>query len=44
MPDGDPVPDPTCGRCKEKIELVVRKEAVYQEAGVRTHLLKSPLI
>jgi len=36
MQDGDPVPDPTCGRCKAKIELGVRTEAVYQE-GIWFH-------
>jgi hypothetical protein len=36
MQDGDPVPDPTCGRCKAKIALVGRTEAVYQE-GIWFH-------
>ena len=36
MQDGDTVPDPTCGRCKAKIELGGRTEAVYQE-GIWFH-------
>ena len=31
MQVGNSVPDPVCGRCKKKIEMAVRKEAVYQD-------------
>ena len=31
MQDGNPVPDPVCGRCNKKIERTVRTEAVYQD-------------
>src|SRR5438093_12338350 len=31
MQDGTPVPDPVCGRCKAKIEMARRTEAVYQD-------------
>jgi hypothetical protein len=31
MQDGNPVPDPICGRCKKKIDMAVRKEVVYQD-------------
>jgi len=31
MQDGNPVPDPICGRCKKKIDRAVRKEVVYQD-------------
>jgi hypothetical protein len=31
MQDSTLVPDPVCGRCKEKIDMARRKEAVYQE-------------
>ena len=31
MQDGSLVPDPVCGRCHKKIEMVVRPEAVYQD-------------
>ena len=31
MQDGNPGQDPVCGRCKQKIEMTVRTEAVYQD-------------
>jgi hypothetical protein len=31
MQYGNPVPDPVCGRCNQKIEMAVHTEAVYQE-------------
>ena len=31
MQDGNPGQDPVCGRCKQKIEMAVRTEAVYQD-------------
>jgi phage terminase large subunit GpA-like protein len=31
MQYGNPVSDPLCGRCKQKIEMAVLTEAVYQE-------------
>src|SRR5262249_39418671 len=31
MQDGNPVPDPVCGRCKKKIDIEGRKEGVYNE-------------
>ena len=31
MQDGNPVPDPVCGRGTTKIERAVRTEAVYQD-------------
>ena len=31
MQDGTHVPDPVCGRCNKKIDMAVRKEAVYQD-------------
>ena len=36
MQDGNPVPNPVCGRCKKKIERAVRTEAVYQD-GIWFH-------
>ena len=36
MQDGNPGQDPVCGRCKQKIERAVRKEAVYQD-GIWFH-------
>ena len=36
MQDGIPVPDLVCGRCKQKIALAVRTEAVYQD-GIWFH-------
>ena len=33
MQDGNPVPDPICGRCKKKLEMAVRTEAVYQDGS-----------
>jgi hypothetical protein len=37
MPDGPLVPDPVCGRCHKKREMVVRTEAVCQdELGFHT--------
>ena len=33
MQDGTPVPDPVCGRCQKKIDMAVRKEAVYQDGS-----------
>ena len=36
MQDGNPGQDPVCGRCKQKIEMAVRKEAVYQD-GIWFH-------
>ena len=36
MQDGNPVPDPVCGRCNKKIERAVRTEAVYQD-GIWFH-------
>ena len=36
MQDGHPVPDPVCGRCKQKIDMAVRTEAVYQD-GIWFH-------
>jgi hypothetical protein len=31
MQDGDPGQDPVCGRCKQKIDMAVRTEAMYQD-------------
>jgi hypothetical protein len=31
MQDGNPGQDPVCGRCKQKVDMAVRTEAVYQE-------------
>jgi hypothetical protein len=31
MQDGNPVPDPVCGRCKKNLDMAVLKEAVYQD-------------
>ena len=31
MQDGTLVPHPVCGRCNQKIDRVVRTEAVYQD-------------
>jgi hypothetical protein len=31
MQDGNPGQDLVCGRCKQKIEMAVRTEAVYQD-------------
>ena len=31
MQVGNPVPDPVCGRCKQKIDMEGLKEAVYQD-------------
>ena len=36
MQDGNPGQDPVCGRCKQKIDMAVRKEAVYQD-GIWFH-------
>jgi hypothetical protein len=36
MQNGNPGQDPVCGRCKQKIEMAVRTEAVYQE-GIWFH-------
>jgi hypothetical protein len=36
MRDGVPVPDLVCGRCKQKIAMAVRTEAVYQD-GIWFH-------
>ena len=36
MQDGNAGQDPVCGRCKQKIEMAVRTEAVYQE-GIWFH-------
>ena len=36
MQYGNPVPDPVCGRCKQKLEMAGRKEAVYQD-GIWFH-------
>ena len=36
MPYGNPVPDPICGRCKKRLEMAVRPEAVYQD-GIWFH-------
>jgi hypothetical protein len=36
MQVGNPVPDPVCGRCKQKIDMEVRTEAVYQD-GIWLH-------
>src|SRR5215475_2951466 len=36
MQDGNPVPDPVCGRCKQKIDMEMRTEAVYQD-GIWFH-------
>jgi hypothetical protein len=36
MQDGNPVPDPVCGRGTTKIERAVRTEAVYQD-GIGFH-------
>jgi hypothetical protein len=36
MQDGNPGQDPVCGRCKQKIEMAVRTEAVYQD-GIWFH-------
>ena len=31
MQDGNPVPDPVCGRCRKQLDMAGRKEAVYQD-------------
>ena len=31
MQDGNRVPDPVCGPCKEKLEMAVRTEAGYHD-------------
>ena len=31
MQYGTPVPDPGCGRCKKRLDMAVRTEAVYQD-------------
>ena len=31
MQYGTPVPDPVCGRCKKRLDMAVRTEAVYQD-------------
>ena len=36
MQDGNPVPDPVCGRCKKQLDMAGRKEAVYQD-GIWLH-------
>ena len=36
MQDGNPGQDPVCGRCKQKIEMAGRTEAVYQD-GIWFH-------
>jgi hypothetical protein len=36
MQDGNPVPDPVCGRCTKKIAMTVRQEAVSQD-GIWFH-------
>ena len=36
MQDGNPGQDPVCGRCKQKIEMAVRTEAMYQD-GIWFH-------
>ena len=36
MQDGNPGQDPVCGRCKQKIAMAVRPEAVYQD-GIWFH-------
>jgi hypothetical protein len=36
MQNGNPGQDPVCGRCKQKIEMAVRTEAVYQD-GIWFH-------
>jgi hypothetical protein len=36
MQYGNPVSDPLCGRCKQKIEMAVLTEAVYQD-GIWLH-------
>ena len=36
MPYGTPVRDPSCGRCKKRLEMAVRPEAVYQD-GIWFH-------
>ena len=36
MQDGNPGQDPVCGRCKQKIDMAVRKEAMYQD-GIWFH-------
>jgi hypothetical protein len=33
---GNPVPAPICGRCKKRLEMVMRPEAVYQD-GIWFH-------
>src|SRR4029453_14680527 len=33
MQNGNPGQDPVCGRCKQKIEMAVRTEAVYQDGS-----------
>ena len=36
MQDGNPVPDPVCGRCKKQLDMAGRKEAVHQD-GIWLH-------
>ena len=36
MQDGNPGQDPVCGRCKQKIDMAVRTEAIYQD-GIWFH-------
>ena len=36
MQDGNPGQDPVCGRCKKRIDMAVRQEAVYQD-GIWFH-------
>jgi hypothetical protein len=36
MQYGNLVPDPVCGRCKKRLEMVVLTEAVYQD-GIWLH-------
>jgi len=36
MQYGNLIPDPVCGRCKQKLEMAGRKEAVYQD-GIWFH-------
>ena len=36
MQYGNPVPDPVCGRCKKKLEMMGLTEAVYQD-GIWFH-------
>ena len=36
MQDGNPVPDPVCGRCRKQLDMAGRKEAVHQD-GIWFH-------